>query len=73
MSVALSIDAVASSRTNTLLLLSIARPRQNNCRCPMLQFDPSSTTDVSLYDAPKHGKEKYDNHILVIKHFHSLS
>ncbi|KNA04990.1 hypothetical protein SOVF_194470 [Spinacia oleracea] len=46
MSVALSIDAVASSSTSTLLLLSNARPRQKSCRCPMLQFDPSSTTNV---------------------------
>ena len=43
-SVALSIDAVASSRTSILLLFSRARPRQNSCLCPMLQFVPSSTT-----------------------------
>nr|GLL20095.1 hypothetical protein SOVF_194470 [Ipomoea trifida] len=45
MSVALSIDAVASSSTKILLFLNIARPRQNNCLCPILQFDPSSKTD----------------------------
>lgn len=47
-SVALSIDAVASSSTNMRLLLNSARPKQNNCRCPMLQFDPSSTTIVCM-------------------------
>lgn len=45
MSVALSMEAVASSSTKTLLFLSKARPRQNSCRCPMLQFDPSSSTE----------------------------
>nr|GMC67110.1 hypothetical protein SOVF_194470 [Ipomoea batatas] len=47
MSVALSIDAVASSSTKILLFLNKARPRQNNCLCPILQFDPSSKTDES--------------------------
>lgn len=45
-SVALSIDAVASSRTNIFLFFNKARPRQNSCRCPMLQFDPSCTTTL---------------------------
>ena len=48
-SVALSIDAVASSRTSILLLFSRARPRQNSCLCPMLQFVPSSTTVLSWF------------------------
>ena len=43
-SVALSMDAVASSSTSIRLLFSRARPKQNNCRWPMLQFDPSCTT-----------------------------
>jgi len=43
-SVALSIDAVASSSTNMRLLRRRARPKQNSCRCPMLQFAPASTT-----------------------------
>jgi hypothetical protein len=43
-SVALSIEAVASSRTKIRHLLKSARPRQKSCLWPMLQFDPSSTT-----------------------------
>ena len=67
MSVALSIDEVASSSTNTLLFLSKARPRQNCCRCPMLQFDPSSSTidqninviinKLTLYEEPSYFDE----------------
>ena len=67
MSVVLSIDAVASSSTNTLLFLSKARPRQNSCRCPMLQFDPSSSTidqninviinKLTLYEEPSYFDE----------------
>ncbi|KAJ8452737.1 hypothetical protein Cgig2_005073 [Carnegiea gigantea] len=61
-SVALSMDAVASSSTNTLLLLSKARPRQNSCRCPMLQFDPSSTTvDVQYYQKQDPLQSYYSN------------
>ena len=43
-SVALSIDAVASSRTKIRHLLRSARPKQKSCLWPMLQFEPSSTT-----------------------------
>jgi len=43
-SVAESMDAVASSRTRILFLLSRTLPRQNNCLCPKLQFPPSSLT-----------------------------
>lgn len=43
-SVALSIDAVASSRTKIWLLFSKARAKQNNCLCPKLQLSPSSPT-----------------------------
>jgi hypothetical protein len=43
-SVAESMDAVASSRTRILFLLSRTLPRQNNWRCPKLQFPPSSLT-----------------------------
>lgn len=46
-SVALSIDAVASSRTNIFRLFNNARPKQNNCLCPMLQLDPSCTTAIN--------------------------
>lgn len=49
-SVALSIDAVASSSTNIRLLLKSARPKQNNCLCPMLQLDPSSITALQALD-----------------------
>jgi len=43
-SVAESMDAVASSKTRILFLLSRTLPRQNNWRCPKLQFPPSSLT-----------------------------
>jgi hypothetical protein len=39
-----STEAVASSRTRTLLRFSRTLPRQNNCLCPTLQFSPFSTT-----------------------------
>lgn len=51
-SVALSIDAVASSSTSIRLLLKRERPKQNNCRCPMLQFAPASTTGWQFYHKP---------------------
>lgn len=43
-SVAESTEAVASSRTRTLLLFNRALPRQNSCLWPTLQFSPFSTT-----------------------------
>ena len=45
-SVVLSTEAVASSRISIFLLLSNARPKQHNCRCPMLQFEPSCRTVI---------------------------
>lgn len=44
LSVAVSTEAVASSRTKILLLLSMTLPRQTSCRWPMLQFSPFSVT-----------------------------
>lgn len=43
-SVAESMDAVASSSTRILFLLSNTLPRQNCCLCPTLQLSPSSLT-----------------------------
>ena len=43
-SVALSIDAVASSRTSTLGWRSKARPMHRSWRCPTLKFSPPSAT-----------------------------
>lgn len=43
-SVAVSMDAVASSRIKMQFLLNSARAKQSNCLWPMLQFDPPSTT-----------------------------
>lgn len=48
-SVAESIDAVASSNTRILFLLRRTLPRQNNWRCPTLQFSPSSLTAHKKY------------------------
>ena len=42
-SVAVSMDAVASSRIKMQFLLNSARAKQSNCLWPMLQFDPPST------------------------------
>lgn len=44
LSVAVSTDAVASSRTRTLLFFSSTLPRQTNCLWPTLQFSPFSDT-----------------------------
>jgi len=44
LSVAVSTEAVASSRTKTLLFLSSTRPRQTSCLWPILQFSPFSIT-----------------------------
>ena len=43
-SVCVSTDAVASSSTKILAFFKSARPRQNNCLWPTLQFSPFSTT-----------------------------
>jgi hypothetical protein len=48
-SVALSIEAVASSRTKIRHLLRSARPKQKSCLWPMLQFDPSSATALQSW------------------------
>lgn len=48
LSVVVSTEAVASSSTSTLLFLSITRPRQTSCLCPMLQFSPFSVTAKRL-------------------------
>jgi hypothetical protein len=47
LSVDVSTEAVASSRTNTLLFLSSTRPRQTSCLWPILQFSPFSLTTTS--------------------------
>ena len=44
LSVAVSTDAVASSKTNIFLLCSSTLARHTSCLCPMLQFSPSSAT-----------------------------
>lgn len=44
LSVAVSMDAVASSRTKIRLLFSNNLARQTSCRCPRLQFSPFSAT-----------------------------
>jgi hypothetical protein len=45
-SVCASTDAVASSSTRMRLFFNSARPRQNSCRCPTLQFSPFSSTAI---------------------------
>ena len=47
LSVAVSTDAVASSRTKTLFFLSRTLPRHTNCLWPILQFSPFSLTATS--------------------------
>lgn len=44
LSVAVSIEAVASSRTKILLFWRSTRAKQTSCLCPTLQFSPSSAT-----------------------------
>ncbi|MFS7994689.1 hypothetical protein Hanom_Chr12g01109011 [Helianthus anomalus] len=44
LSVSVSIEAVASSRTSILRFCSNARAKHTSCRCPTLQFSPSSAT-----------------------------
>jgi len=44
LSVDVSTEAVASSRTNTLLFFSSTRPRHTSCLWPILQFSPFSIT-----------------------------
>lgn len=45
LSVAVSTDAVASSKTNIFLLCSSTLARHTSCLCPILQFSPSSSTE----------------------------
>ncbi len=47
LSVALSTDAVASSRTRIRVCFNKARPRHTSCRCPALQFSPFSPTTTN--------------------------
>lgn len=49
LSVAVSSDAVASSRTKTLLFLSSTGPRHTSCLGPILQFSPFSVTCESSF------------------------
>lgn len=48
LTVAMSIDAVASSMMRMLLLRTKARARQKSCRCPTLKFSPPSVTIASV-------------------------
>jgi len=44
LSVAVSMDAVASSKTKIFLFFSSSLARQTSCLCPTLQFSPFSAT-----------------------------
>lgn len=48
LTVAMSIDAVASSMIRMLLLRTKARARQKSCLCPTLKFSPPSVTIASI-------------------------
>ena len=48
LSVAVSTEAVASSRTRTLLRFRITLPRQTSWRWPTLQFSPFSNTAIQV-------------------------
>lgn len=47
LTVAMSMEAVASSMIRMLLLRTNARAKQNSCRCPWLKFSPPSVTMAS--------------------------
>lgn len=64
-SVAESIEAVASSNTRILFLLRRTLPKQKSCRCPILQFSPSSLTVEREFKYNKyrigHTSQKHNN------------
>jgi hypothetical protein len=53
-SVAVSTEAVASSRTRTLLRFRITLPRHTSWRWPTLQFSPFSTTAIQAKNVQHH-------------------
>lgn len=71
-SVALSIDAVASSRIKMRLRRRRARPKQSSCLWPMLQFDPPSTTK-QIKEMRYKNETVYTQPLLLINYFIKLT
>lgn len=58
LTVAMSIEAVASSMMRILLLRTKALARQNSCLCPTLKFSPPSVTTASKLKKAKTSLKK---------------